>query len=350
MMIFKNTLLLLTALCSCLDVIVASSFSLGPNNEESVHIVPSTKAHDDIRRELRPNPGFNCLVTASIDCFVVSDRRTDCKELKIRRDLCGKIDVMMSYTYCNEEEDPIILREGLTQASIYDDFSLALNKKAMEPKECRTMYRQKAIDTCQRNWIVASLKVEGWKRFYENADNYCFAYTHYYPPINKYDPPTQPPLPNIPVIPPVLATTALCYLETFVGSGEFTKQCEDLDLDYIELSRLSTPNRRRVLSTRGADDYKRNIKVVFKIENQSQEDLDVLTAGMIFNNDYYNIIGPNDGVVVTMTESLLLERQFVIDFAVYSGQDLDVITKVTTRGQKSLLETSATDKVTISIP
>ena len=338
-----------TALCSIFAVGEASLPSYGSQNEENNQAIVPTSIHD-IERHLQTdaNPGFNCLVTAEIDCFVVSDN-SDCKDLNVRRDLCSTIDVMMSYTFCNKEDEQIVLRPELTEASFYNDFSLTLDTSNVKPKECRTMYRQLRIDTCKRNWIVASLKIEGWKQFFKNTNNYCFVYTFYYPPIRKYDAPTPAPLPNIPLVPPEIISNTVCYLETFVGSGEFTFPCQNLDLEYFANSLDQSGNKQRVSSTQ-VSTYKRNIKIVIIVENKSNEDLDLLNASVTIVDDFYKVVSPDDNVVVTTVEPLLIPQEFAIDFADFSGQSIDIISEILTRGQKSLIEAGESDSMTIDVP
>lgn len=295
-----------------------------------------------------PYPGFNCIITAEIDCTVVSDN-SDCKDLNIRKDQCGMIDVMIHYKYCNGQDDPILLRDELTQASFYDDFSLTMNKATMQAMECKNMYKQRKIDTCKRNWIVASLKVEGWKKFRENQDNYCFVYTHYLPPIKKYDAPAGPTSQPSAMPPftgnPVISSEILCYLETFIGTGVYTIPCQDLNLEYFQKS----------LNSSGAieiPDYKRKMKILFVVQNLSEENIDIIRAqiSMDNTNDTFNIVDPSDNVVLEAEEPLVLPQVFDVDFAGFAGETIDIGTNMLLRGQLSKIEVEETDQLSVSVP
>jgi hypothetical protein len=192
----------------------AWSFDQTNINESSMAVV---NAEGETR--ILQNPGFNCIVTAQISCTALKDNAyLNCDELFIRKDRCGPLDVMMQYKYCNKEPQKIIFRKPLTEASLYDDFDLKLDERDLPGNECRTMSLQRTIDTCRRNWISASIKIEGWKDYFENTGNYCFVYKHYFPKINKYPAPTDKPTSEeIPMLPPAIELNTLCFLETFVG-------------------------------------------------------------------------------------------------------------------------------------
>ncbi len=224
----------------------------------------------------------------------------------------------------------------------YNNFDYELNERDMDPFECRVMHRQLRVDTCKRNWISASLKIEGWKGG-ENRGNYCYNYTHYFPRINKYDPPELPTWPK----PEIRISQIQCYLEATEGSGLFNVPCNNLNLLYFENSVDGGNNVNGVVEI---PTYVRNFQITFDVESGALEDVDVLGANILLMNEEIPVVEGSDGLVLAAGETLAIPQVLSLDFAGFSGRTVDIISAIETRGQQSLIEDLVADRTSITIP
>ncbi len=350
----------LPACLSIVALLFSSVESTELNNQGELELTQATTDNRDsisVRSLQSLNRrNFNCKVSTDVKCFLLGDGRK-CEDLEpVRKDLCGELDVKMEYKYCNLQSETVILRKTHTEISFYDDFSLTMDERDMAPNECRTFYKTLQLNTCQRNWFIASLKLEGWKGYNGNPLNYCYSYFHYYKPIEKYDSPvtsaptSKPTSKNIPIIRDFdFSFQCLCYLETTIGSGHYTVPCEDISLQYFTAS--FAPYQVGIVEL---PDYKRNTKVICEADNLSDEDADVLSAkfkientGELFNLDSYIT---TDSPVLTTTQPLFFSKVFLVDYAKFSGQMIELIPDALSIGQLSKQLVSRYDREVIPVP
>ena len=94
------------------------------------------------------------------------------------------------------------------------------------------------------------------------------------------------------------------------------------------------------------------MKILFVTQNLSEENIDVLRAGIAMDstNEVFNVIKPNDGVVLTAEEPLIIPQVFDIAFDEFSGDTIDIGTNILLRGQLSKTEVEETDQLSVAIP
>jgi len=151
----------------------------------------STSAHESSIRGHRgrklQQPGPECAVSSSIVCMAEVDQGTytrDCTDLRNGTPLgetCGNLNIMLTYTVCNEEADSTIILKNIggVEAKFKGARAMPMNTSRLTKTECKSKNTLKMINTCQPT-MWASLKVEGYLEGYPNdRDKYCYSWTWY---------------------------------------------------------------------------------------------------------------------------------------------------------------------------
>ena len=207
------------------------------------------------------------------------------------------------------------------------------------------MYLQFPVDTCSRKYIVGSLRVGGWREHEENKGHFCHVYKHYQAPIPIYDAPPTPIVEKKPV-----ELKSACFLETFEGSGVYTFPCENVDLEYFQSSRDKRDKNPRDLSIFVAPSFVKNMSLSFELKNTAMENIDVLLLVASVKDDIYSIVDSEDGIVLAPLSQLIIPKLIQLDFEKLSGQDIDVISTLRTRGRASNAVTEVSDTNSFRVP
>jgi len=125
----------------------------------------------------RDNTG-PCEVTSSVKCFITGTDQP-CDDIVVSYADCDEeTDMTFEFEYCSfEDSNPINLFGGKKTISKVETVTMSeLNLSMLSPGECRTLRKDRKINTCKR-FFSASLKVEG--RRGDDYGDYCYAYDFY---------------------------------------------------------------------------------------------------------------------------------------------------------------------------
>jgi hypothetical protein len=302
---------------------------------------------DNHSRSLFKSKNRNCKFSASITCHVRDEEKTDCKDLNIRTDRCGELPILMNYTYCNNEineANRIIILPSLAYAKLYETERVKLNTDPLRAGKCRSILQRTKTDTCKRNRVNADMKIEGWKKFRRNYGSYCHVYKHYFPKINKFDPP----------IAPEYEVIANCFLENGKGTKDYSIPCETLNPDYFN-------NRRRLRSLQEFElvevevesdiDFSRNIFYEFIISSNAEETVKVNEISILLDNERTTLKDDSDNIVVGAGETKVVATYSkLVDFSTYSGDAFELGSVIRVTGVNSGESTVETNAETIQVP
>jgi hypothetical protein len=318
-----------------------------PHNNNLVEIV--SIPHDGglmnhYSRSLK-DKNVNCNFTGEITCTVVDEQKTDCADMNIRKDLCSEVTILLKYTYCNQETDPndkIMIIPSLTYADLYTSNKFQLNTDPLHPGKCRNYVQTGKVDTCKRNRVNAAMEIEGWKRFKNNYGSYCHIYKHYFPLINKYDPPVAPEYEVI----------AKCFLENGKGTEDYTIPCDNLDPDYFKTRRLRSLQWIEGVTVVESDiDYSRNVRYEFIIVSNAVETVKVNEISVLLDEVKTVLADDSDNISVLPNETITVASfEKLVDFGTYSGDKFELGSVIIVTGVKSGQSTTEMKTETITVP
>jgi hypothetical protein len=319
-----------------------------PHNDDLIEIV--SIPHDGspmnhYSRSLK-DKNVNCDFSGKISCKVLDGNNTDCADMNIRRDKCSEVTILLTFTYCNDETDPdnrIVIIPSLTYGDLYKSNRFQLNTDPLRHGKCRNFLKTGKVDTCTRNRVNAEMKIEGWKKFRRNYGSYCHIYEHYFPKINKYDPPVAP----------EYEVTVKCFLENGKGTEDFSIPCDDLGPDYFEKRRLRAlqVGLEGVTVVETEVDYSRNVKYEFIIRSNAVETVRVDEISVLLDEVKTIIADTSDNIIVLPDQTITVASyETLVDFGTYSGDKFELGSSVIVTGLKSGQSTTEMSTETISVP
>lgn len=178
MMYSKNTIVFLTFLSS-LQRLVYGGFPTGSETaqegiEETILQVLQTGLNTLEFNEVE-SIASKCSVSSQVSCKV-SRTGEDCEDLVVPIEECGDMNLDFTFTYCNLENEFVVLKRDETKALIDTRNVDGLNLNTLTVGECRSKTVTKKVDTCRR-FFSASLKVEGLRGGRPGGEDldYCYA-------------------------------------------------------------------------------------------------------------------------------------------------------------------------------
>jgi len=141
-------------------------------------------SYKKVVNEFPLSPEAKCKVSASVaSCSTLNGQ--NCEDLYIREDMCGPIDVVHTFQYCNLNSHksirllgyPSLIRVNGTQSSWFDNSDLS-------PMTCKNETVLSSLDTCQPEFL-ASIILHAWK-LPRRTDVYCYHYNFAAISVYKY--------------------------------------------------------------------------------------------------------------------------------------------------------------------
>jgi hypothetical protein len=333
--------------------------------------------------------GQQCHISASVQCFVGVDLNKSCSDLRAN-DPCGVFDMTFVFRYCNVmdgkdatiREDRIVVKMA-DQVYHKEDIN---DHSTLPSNACHSLTKSLTIDSCNgRKQVPASVKFEGWVTGFEYEDGYyCYAWSFMKVQLPRLIPspapsaaitntPTQeltfepslkpvrtesseptfkpshkptndvgsarpsvnpmasssnpvhvfPPVPD-----PSINMRAECVGEPdgFIDSGKFLVPCQY----------LRTPNDSN------ASVCLRNIKFIFSVDNDSDEDMEIQSfiSGRE-DSSYDELVDANETLLLYRRGTYALE--YVVNYDICRDQNLQIHAFVNAIGVNSGLSVSKDD-------
>ena len=306
---------------------------------KSNHDIQSTT---NIDRQLK---GENCFPTASVQCKLRSDN-SKCEDIIVQPGECGIVPVQYQFKFCNtNKKHTISLKKNKTFGQIFNK-KITVNTNDLPPGKCRTKKVNYKLNTCKKKRVNGQLKVEG--KIPVQGDDYCYAFGFYSKQIKKLEAVTKP---------PDVSLSLECYVESDKGSGDYDKECDDLEVEDFLASQSDSSTTRRDLqessteSDDGADAFFKDFLFIYKLNNDSDEEVLISDVTVLFNELEFELVDFGDNVTVAPNALFTSAGDVVnVDLTEFNGDAVSIGGEATAVGEVSDLTVSVDIEKGLPIP
>lgn len=298
---------------------------------DPIHIIDTIEM-SSLSRDLEE--GNDCDVAVSISCIVVSTGK-DCTTLRVPLSSCNRDEkIQMTYRVKSEDTKPITFNAEKTILKSFNQIVPFNHYTDLEPGGARRKTIIRSINTCNKQTIVGSIKVEGRNDSSdvlqlsndfdddisdEDKESYCFAWEFYKVHF------------RIPSPAPLLAFTIQCFFEN--DNGEFHVPCADIKKgDFTSTTDLT-----------------RNVLYRFMVNNLSTEPVDVTQLSIFHGNNVIEIVADDEWIVHPSSFGER-EESFLINLGDYSNMNYEITADVVAVGTKSRMVGTASGNNEFLVP
>ena len=271
-----------------------------------------------IDRQLK---GDNCFPTASVTCKLQSDN-SKCDNIIVQPGECGIVPVQYKFKFCNtNKKETITLKKNKTFGKIFNK-KISVNTNDLPPGKCRTKKVNYKLNTCTKQRVNGQLKVEG-KIPIQQGDDYCYGFDFYSKQIKKLEAATKP---------PDVELTLECYVESEKGSGNYDKECDDLEVEDFSqsVSNDGTTRTRRNLEesdggSEGEDSFIKDFLFIYALKNDSGEDVLINDVTVLFNEMEFELADFGEKMTIPSNKNFTSVGDVVsVDLTAFNGESMSI--------------------------